>query len=509
MLSTDLKNQLKQYMALLESDITFEASLDESKASKDLREFLEDVVGLSERLSLIEKDYDLKPSFEILSNGESKGVRFAGTPLGHEFESFVLALLQVSGRAPKISEDLVQRIKDIDEELHFETIVSLTCHNCPDVVQALNIMAVLNPKISHTMIEGGSFEDLVEERNIMAVPTVFKNGEVFHSGRISFEDLLIKITGEKKKTDFSKYKKFDVLVVGGGPAAGSAAIYSARKGLKTGILCDEFGGQVNETLGIENIIGTKYTEGPKYMQEVKAHAESYDIDIIEGHMAEDFIKDEDSIKLSIDSGDNLSTKSLIIATGARWRLLGIKGETEFRNKGVAYCTHCDGPLFKDKKIAVIGGGNSGIEAAIDLASIGREVTVLEFADHLNADQVLQDKLMSFDNVKVITSAQTTSIDGEDKVRGLTYTDRTTGDSHSMELDGVFILVGLNPNTEWIGDKLEKNKMGEIIVGKDGSTSVPGIFAAGDCTDVLFKQIVISLGQGATAGLGAFNYLIRQ
>lgn len=509
MLSKDLKNQLSQYLALLESDITFQASFDKSKASKDLKEFLDDVLGLSDRLSLVEKDHELSPSFEILKDGKSKGVRFAGTPLGHEFESFVLALLQVSGRAPKIKEDQVQAIKAIDEKIHFETIVSLSCHNCPDVVQALNIMAVLNPNISHTMIEGGAFEDLVEERKVMAVPTVFKNGEVFNSGRISFDDLLSKISGEKKKTDFSKYDKFDVLVVGGGPAAGSAAIYAARKGLKTAIVCDEFGGQVNETLGIENIIGIKYTEGPKYMAQVKDHAKSYDIEIIEGFMAEDFTKNDEDFKLKLESGDELKAKSLIIATGARWRLLGIKGEVELRNKGVAYCTHCDGPLFKDKKIAVIGGGNSGIEAAIDLASIGKEVTVLEFADHLNADQVLQDKLKELSNVKVITSAQTSSIDGEDKVTGLTYTDRKTGESHSLDLDGVFILVGLDPNIEWTKDKLDKNKMGEILVDKNGSTSIPGVFAAGDCTDVAFKQIVISLGSGATAGLGAFNYLIRQ
>lgn len=509
MLSKDLKNQLSQYLALLESDLTFEVSLDQSQASKDLKTFLEEVVDLSPRLSMVEKPSDLSPSFDIISKDESKGVRFAGTPLGHEFESFVLALLQVSGRAPKISEDQVARIMAIDEEIHFETVVSLTCHNCPDVVQALNIMSVLNPKISHTMIEGGAFEDLVEERKVMAVPTVFKNGQVFHSGRISFDDLLEKISGAKKKVDFDKYQDLDVLVVGGGPAAGSAAIYAARKGLKTAIVCDEFGGQVNETLGIENIIGTQYTEGPKYMAQVKDHAESYKIEIIEGFLAEDFDKEDNGFRLRLDSKDSLFSKSLIVATGARWRLLGIKRETELRNKGVAYCTHCDGPLFKDKRIAVIGGGNSGIEAAIDLASIGREVTVLEFADKLNADQVLQNKLKEFSNVKVITSAQTTSIDGEDKVRGLTYTDRKTGESHSLNLDGVFILVGLDPNTEWMGDKVEKNKMGEILTEKDGSTSIPGLFAAGDCTDVTYKQIVISLGSGATAGLSAFNYLIRK
>ncbi len=510
MLTSQLKEQLRQYLELLESDITFEASLDGSKASEDLREFLNDVVGLSDRLSLIEKERDLTPSFEILANGGSKGVVFAGTPLGHEFESFVLALLQVSGRAPKISQEEVEIIKSIDEDIHFETIVSLTCQNCPDIVQALNIMSVLNPRISHTMIEGGAFEDLVEERKILSVPAVYKNGEAFHTGRASLKSLLEKLTGSKKKLDVKKYGTFDVLVVGGGPAAASAAIYTARKGLKTGIVCGEFGGQVNDTLGIENIIGTKYTEGPKYMEQVRDHVASYKIDLIEGFLAEDFIKEEDtSISLVLDSKDKLSTQSLIIATGARWRLIGIPGETKFRNKGVAYCTHCDGPLFKDKNIAVIGGGNSGVEAAIDLAQLGKKVTLLEFADSLKADRVLQDKLRSLANVEIITNAQTTSIDGDDKVSGLTYKDRESGQSHHIDVQGVFILVGLDPNTEWTKDKLEKNKMREILVAKDGSTNVEGVFAAGDCTDTFYKQIVIALGSGASAGLGAFNYLIRK
>lgn len=509
MLDQELKNQLKQYLSLLESDISFAVSLDESESSKKLREFLEDVRVLSDRISIVEKNHNLIPSFEILSDNKSKGVRFAGIPMGHEFESFVLALLQVSGRKPKVSDDLIEKIKAIDYEINFETIVSLTCHNCPDVVQALNIMAVLNPNISHTMIEGGEFKDFVDEKNIMAVPSVFKNGEFFHSGRISLEDLLLKISGDKKEIKIKTDEIFDVLIVGGGPAASTSAIYTARKGLKTAILCDKFGGQVNDTLAIENITGIKYTEGPKYMKDIKENLLDLKVDIIEGFMADDFDKDHDTFIVKTNSDQNIKSKSLIIATGARWKLLGIKGEVELKNKGVAYCTHCDGPLFKDKKIAVIGGGNSGIEAAIDLSKIGKEVFVLEFLDQLQADKILQDKLNSLENVKVITSAQTTSIDGEDKVRGLTYIDRKTNESHSLDVDGVFILIGLNPNTEWVKDKLSTNKMGEIIVGKDGLTSYDGVFAAGDCTDTLYKQIVIALGSGASAGLMAFNYLIRK
>lgn len=510
MLQEDLKNQLKQYLELLESDVTFSVSLDEESDSKEMRDFLEDVTSLSNRLSIKEEKHELTPSFELLKNGEKVGIRFAGIPLGHEFQSFVLALLQASGRKPKISDEDIERIKSIEEEINFTTFVSLTCHNCPDVVQSLNIMSVLNPKISHTMVEGGSFKELAEKKNVMAVPFVFKNDEEFSGGKISLKEILDKLDVKKVSTDRKQVGLLDVLVLGGGPAAGTAAIYSARKGIKTAIVCKEFGGQVNETLGIENVPGIKYTEGPKYMASMKEHVKSYPVEIFEGVLAESFKKLENqNIEVSLSDGSILESKSVIIATGARWRLLKIKGETELKNKGVAYCPHCDGPLFKDKKVAVIGGGNSGVEAAIDLANLAKEVVVIEYADKLNADQVLQDKLYSLKNVEVITSAQTTEISGETKVTGLDYNNRLTSESHHLDLDGVFILVGLVPNTEWINGQLEMTRLGEIITKKDGSTNIEGVFAAGDCTDQMFKQIVISEGSGATAALGAFNYLMRK
>ena len=509
-LDNNLIAQLKQYLTLLEQPVTFKISLDQSDNSQQVKEFLEEIVVLSDKLSIQEVDAELKPSFSLESQGKESGIRFAGLPLGHEFASFVLALLQVGGRAPKIDDAVKQRIQAIDKELHFETVVSLSCHNCPEVVQSLNIMSVLNDKISHTMIEGGMFQDLVEERQVMAVPTVFLNKEEFESGRMSMEDLLDKVGAEKEALDTSAIKPFDVLVIGGGPAGASAAIYAARKGIRTGLIAEEFGGQVNETLGIENFIGTPYTEGPKLMAQVKEHVQEYPIELIEREMVESIAKQNDGqIQVNLVSGGQLSSQTLIVATGARWRLINVPGEKEFRNKGIAYCPHCDGPLFKDKHVVVIGGGNSGVEAALDLAGLAKQVTVLEFADTLKADQVLQDRMAEKSNIKVITNANTTEISGDGKVEGLDYTDRTTGESHHIDCQGVFILVGLIPNTEFLADTVEKNKFGEILIDNHGATSVEGVFAAGDCTDVAYKQIIISMGAGATAALGAFDYLIRK
>lgn len=506
-LDSSLKNQLSQYLQLLENPISLVVSLDDSDNSIKLKEFVDEIAELSEKITVKEGQLQYTPSFAVDRENEESGVVFAGIPLGHEFESLVLALLQVAGRAPKISDEQVQRIKSIDKELKFETIVSLTCHNCPEVVQALNIMSVLNPKISHTMIEGGTFQEMVEKRGVMAVPTVFLDGQELMAGRTNLDQILDKVAGPKDSKELEGLEEFDVLVVGGGPAAGSAAIYAARKGLSTAIVCDEFGGQVKETLGIENITGTVYTEGPKYMDQVRAHVAEYNIKIFEGYKAEDIEKNE-SIKVKLNNGSEISAKTAIIATGARWRLLGIPGETELKNKGVAYCVHCDGPLFKGKKVAVIGGGNSGVEAAIDLAAIAGQVILLEYGSKLNADEVLQDKLRQLPNVEIIVNAATTSIDGETKVTGLTYTDRESNESISKEIDGCFIQVGLVPNTEFLADKVEKTKIGEIIVDPQGQTSIEGLFAAGDCTNTAFKQIVIALGSGATAALGANNYLVR-
>lgn len=504
MLEQNIKDQVKQYLQLLEKEVVFTLSLDNSEDSLELNKFVEEIAGLSEKIHIKKDKLKYTPSFSI-SSDKINGITFAGIPLGHELESFILALLQVGGRAPKIDDEQVARIKSINKKLEFETVVSLSCHNCPDVVQALNIISVLNENITHTMIDGSMFQDYVEKLGVMAVPACFLNGESFHNGKTSLNNILDKITDSKRELNLADKPIYDVLVVGGGPAGATAAIYAARKDVKTGLISEEFGGQVKNTMAIENITGIPYTEGPKYMDQVKEHVLKYGVDILDDIKIES-VKKYDLIELHCEQGI-IKTKTLIVATGARWRLIEIPGETEFKNKGVAYCTHCDGPLFKDKSVAVIGGGNSGIEAAIDLASIAKNVLVLEFLPELKADQILQKKLKSFSNVKIVTNASTKAITGDTKVEGIEYEDRITGELHKEEIQGCFIQVGLVPTTEWI-DCVDKNSRGEIIVDNQGATNVPGIYAAGDCTDVVFKQIVIAQGTGATAALGAYNYLIR-
>lgn len=509
MLDNETKEQLQQYLALLESEIVFSASLDESDDSKKVQEFLTEVAEMDTKITIEGKSLTRTPSFEInRKDGEASGIIFAGLPMGHEFTSFILALLQVGGRAPKIDDNVAQQIKSIDRTLNFETYVSLTCHNCPDVVQALNIMAVLNPKIAHTMIEGSMYQHEVDEKEIMAVPTVFLNGETFDSGRMTIEQIIEKVSGPMSADEFADKETFDVLVIGGGPAGASSAIYAARKGIKTGMVVETFGGQVLETLGIENVIGTPYVEGPQLMRQVEDHVKQYDVDIMKGQRAKS-IQKNDLIEVELENGAQLKAKTAILSTGARWRAINVPGEKEFKNKGIAYCPHCDGPLFKDKEVVVIGGGNSGIEAAIDLAGLAKHIYVLEFLPELKADQVLQDKLYSLSNVTVITNAATKEITGSSHVEALTYTDRLTNEEHTLNVEGVFILIGLMPNTEWLSGTVELSDRGEILVDKHGATSVDGIFAAGDCTDSAYKQIIISMGSGATAALGAFDYLIRQ
>ena len=468
------------------------------------------MASLSEKIKVEEKKLKYTPSFDLKGDFDHGEIIFAGLPLGHEFASFALALLQVGGISPKVDDKTIQRIKSLDESMDFETVVSLSCHNCPDVVQALNIMAIINPKINHTMIEGGMFKDLAESREVLAVPAIFKDGNFFEGGKQSMDNLLDLLGSEKDTSHFENKGIFDVLVIGGGPAAATAGIYAARKGLKTGILADEFGGQVNETLAIENIPGFKYTEGPDFMVQMKDQVSSLGVDIMTGALANDIkrLENEKVVEISLDNDITLRAKTVILATGARWRLIGIPGEVEFRNKGVAYCTHCDGPLFKDKPVAVIGGGNSGVEAAIDLAAMASKVTVLEFLPELKADKILQDKLRSLENVEIITNAQTTGLYGDGKVENLEFTDRVSGEEKNIDIDGCFIQVGLVPNTEWLKESdLDLNKFGEIPTNKDGSTNIEGVFAAGDATETAFKQIVIAAGTGATAALGAFNYLV--
>lgn len=509
-LTPDIKNQLKQYLDLLESDIVFQENLGDDQNSKNVKEFLEEIANMSSKITIEEKSLTRQPSFKIAQLDKESGVEFAGIPLGHEFTSFVLALLQVSGRPPKIEQELANQIKAIDKELHFETYVSLSCHNCPDVVQAFNIMSVLNPKISHTMIEGGMFQDEVKERGIMAVPTVYLDNQVFSSGRTTVEQLLEKITGPASADNFSEKGVYDVLVIGGGPAGNSSAIYAARKGLKTGLLAETFGGQVMETVGIENMIGTLYTEGPKLMAQIEEHTKSYNVDIIKVQLATSIAKKEDLIEVTLANGAVLQAKTAILALGAKWRNINVPGEDEFRNKGVTYCPHCDGPLFEGKDVAVIGGGNSGMEAALDLAGLCKQVTVLEFLPEVKADQVLQDRAAKTNNLTIITNAATKDIVGQDHVTGLNYTDRESQEEKHIDLEGVFVQIGLIPNTQWLKDSgIELTDRGEIVVDGHGSTNIPGIFAAGDCTNSIYKQIIISMGSGATAAIGAFDYLIRQ
>ncbi len=506
MLDANIKAQLAQYLELLESDILIKVSTGSDQVSQDTQALVDEIASMSPKIKVESTELQRTPSFSINRIGEDTGVTFAGIPLGHEFTSLVLALLQVSGRPPKVAENLIDQVKNIRGEYHFETYVSLTCHNCPDVVQALNLMSILNPGITHTMIEGGAYKEEVESKNIMAVPTVFLNGESFGGGRMTLEEILAKMGNAPDAQELSNKEPFDVLVVGGGPSGASAAIYAARKGIRTGIVADRFGGQIMDTLGIENFIGTKYTEGPKLAASLEEHVNEYDIDVMNLQRAKR-IEKKDLIEVELENGAVLKGKTVILSTGARWRNVDVPGEAEFKNKGVAYCPHCDGPLFAGKDVAVIGGGNSGIEAAIDLAGIVNHVTVLEFLPELKADSVLQERLYSLPNVTVIKNAQTKEITGTDKVNGISYMDRNTEETHHIELQGVFVQIGLVPNTDWLGETVERVR-GEIVVDNRGATSLPGVFAAGDCTNSPYKQIIISMGSGATAALSAFDYLIR-
>jgi len=506
MLEADIKQQLDQYLQLMEGDVVLRVSVGDDAVSKEMLDLVNELASMSSRISVEHVTLVRTPSFSVNRPSEETGIVFAGIPLGHEFTSLVLALLQVSGRAPKVDADAIKQIQNIQGTYHFESYISLSCHNCPDVVQALNVMSVLNPNISHTMIDGGAFKAEVEAKEIMAVPTVFLNGEAFGNGRMSLEEILAKLGTGPDASAFDNKDPYDVLVIGGGPAGSSAAVYAARKGIRTGIVAERFGGQVMDTMGIENFIGTSYTEGPKLVASLEEHVKEYGIDVMNLQRAKRLEK-KDLVEVELENGAVLKSKSVILSTGARWRNVNVPGEAEFKNKGVAYCPHCDGPLFEGKRVAVIGGGNSGIEAAIDLAGIVKHVTVLEFAAELKADQVLQDRLHSLPNVTVVTNAQTTEITGTDKVNGISYLSRETNETHHVELEGVFVQIGLVPNTDWL-DSVERNNFGEIVVDRHGATNVPGVFAAGDCTNSAYKQIIISMGSGATAALGAFDYMIR-
>ena len=506
-LEAEIKAQLGQYLQLLEGDVLLKVSAGSDNVSRDMLALVDELSTMSSNIKVEHAQLERTPSFSVNRIGEESGITFAGIPLGHEFTSLVLALLQVSGRAPKVDQKVIDQIKSVEGTYHFDSYISLSCQNCPEVVQALNLMSVLNPNISHTMIDGGAFKEEVESKDIMAVPTVFMNGESFSSGRMSLEELLAKLGSAPDATEFEDKEPYEVLVVGGGPAGASAAIYAARKGIRTGIVAERFGGQVLDTLSIENFISVKHTDGPKFAASLEEHVKEYDIDVMNLQRVKRLEK-KDFIELELENGAVLKGKTVILSTGARWRNIGVPGEDEFKNKGVAYCPHCDGPLFAGKDVAVIGGGNSGVEAAIDLANIVNHVTVLEYNTELKADSVLQDRLRSLPNVTVLTNARTQEITGTDKVNGMSYLDLATGDIKQIELSGVFVQIGLVPNTDWLGDTVERTQYGEIVIDQRGATNVPGVFAAGDCTNIPYKQIIISMGAGATASLSAFDHLIR-
>ena len=514
MLDATIKGQLKSYLERLQQPIELVASLDDSTKSQELHGLLEDIDSLSDKVQVRLDGHDARrPSFTVGRPEESARIRFAGIPLGHEFTSLVLALLQTGGHPPKVEPSVIEQIRAITGTFRFETFISLSCHNCPDVVQALNLMAVLNPGISSTMIDGAVFQKEVDERQIMAVPTVYLNGEPFGQGRMTLEEIVAKIdTGAaaREAEKIAGKAAFDVLVVGGGPAGAAGAIYAARKGLRTGVVAERFGGQVLDTLAIENFISVKETDGPKLAGGLEQHVRDYEVDIMNLQRAEALSSCPDGLtEVRLASGATLKSKTVILSTGARWRNMNVPGEQQYKARGVAYCPHCDGPLFKGKRVAVIGGGNSGVEAAIDLAGIVAHVTLLEFDPALRADAVLQNKLRSLPNVRIITQAQTIEVTGDgEKVNGLVYKDRVNSEKHTVELEGIFVQIGLLPNTDWLKGTLNLSPRGEIEVDNRGQTSMAGVFAAGDCTTVPYKQIIIAMGEGAKASLSAFDYLIR-
>ena len=515
-LDITIKNQLQDYMTRLVNPIKLLANLDETASSQEMLEMLEEVASLSEKITL-NKETDVSkriPSFEVNRETDVTGITFAGIPSGHEFTSFALALLQAGGHPLKIDAEKIEQIKNIQGKFHFETYISLSCHNCPDVVQALNAMSIINSNISHVMIDGALFQKEVEDKQIMAVPTIFLNDKHFGQGRMELDEIVNKIDSSaslKEAEKISKKETYDILIVGGGPAGASAAVYSARKGLRTGIVSERFGGQVMDTLGIENFISVKATEGPKLVTALEEHVKEYDVDIMNLQRAKSIQKNDENalFEVELENGGKLKSKSVIVATGARWRELNVPGEKEFKGKGVAYCPHCDGPLFKGKHVAVIGGGNSGVEATIDLANIVGHVTLFEFAPELKADDILQKRLYSLPNVDVILNAQTLEVLGTEKVNSMIYLDRKTNEKKTIPLEGIFIQIGLLPNTDFVKNTVDLSKFGEIIIDSHGQSSLKGLFAAGDATTVPYKQIIIAMSEGAKASLGAFDYLIRQ
>ncbi|KZN53076.1 hypothetical protein N474_22025 [Pseudoalteromonas luteoviolacea CPMOR-2] len=514
MLDAQIKSQLEEHFKQITSPVELKVALDSSNKSNELNSLAHDLASLNAYISVVE-NYDMnarRPSMVVSSTKNNTELSFAGVPMGHEFTSLILALLHSGGHPSKLNDDELEIIQSINKTLNFEVYVSLSCQTCPQVVQALNVLAANNPNIKSTMIDGALFQQEVAEREIMAVPSVYLNGELFSQGAVGLSDILKKLDANSIQREVDKLNDkapFDVLVIGGGPAGASSAVYAARKGLNTGVVAERFGGQVADTMSIENFISVKETEGPKLVAQLEQHVKEYDVDIMTSNKVASIARNE-YLDIELENGAKLKAKSIVISTGARWRNVNVPGESEYKGRGVAYCPHCDGPLFKGKPVAVIGGGNSGIEAAIDLANIVEHVTVLEFANELKADQVLIDKAKSISNIVIHTNAQTTEITGDEKkVTGLRYVDRSSGQEQLLSIAGVFVQIGLVPNSEWLqGSDVDLNQFGEIEIDSKGSTSMQGVFAAGDVTTTPFKQIVIAMGSGATASLGAFEYLIR-
>jgi alkyl hydroperoxide reductase subunit F len=517
MLDQDLKTQLVAYLQRVTQPFEMVASLDDSDTAREMLDLLQTIQSLRSDMITLKTDGTgaRKPSFTVQRTGSTNSLRFAGLPLGHEFTSLVLALLWTGGHPPKVEADVLDSIRALDGDFNFDVYMSLTCHNCPDVVQALSLMAIFNPKVKTTVIEGGAFQEEVARRDIMAVPMVFLNGQMFNSGRMTLEEVIAKLDTGAAARDAAKMAAqapYEVLIVGGGPAGAAAGVYAARKGIRTGIAAERFGGQVNDTMAIENFVSVLETDGPKFAAALEAHVRAYDVQIMNLQRADKLIPASTPgglIEVQLANGGSLKSKTVILSTGARWRNVNVPGEAEYKNKGVAYCPHCDGPLFKGKRVSVIGGGNSGVEAAIDLAGIVAHVTLIEFDTKLRADAVLVNKLRSLPNVTIHVNAQTTEITGDgQRVNGLSYKDRATEAVHHVELEGVFVQIGLVPNTEWLKGTLELSRHGEIMVDAKGATSLPGVFAAGDATTVPYKQIIIATGDGAKAALSAFDYLMR-
>ena len=516
MLDATMKQQLGAYLNNLRNPISLLVAVDGSPKAKELEELAREIAELNDKISVStteEKINGRAPVMAIAKEDNAPRVFFAGIPLGHEFTSLVLALLQAGSHPSKEDQALQDQAKELTRELNFEVYVSLSCHNCPDVVQSINLIAALNPMVTATMIDGGVFQQEVTEKDILAVPALYLNGEPLANGKQTLADILnlVDDDADAKAAEALKDKDpFDVLVVGGGPAGASAAIYAARKGIRTGIVADRFGGQVSDTVGIENFISVPYTEGPKLVAHLEEHVKQYDVDVMKAQKAVGLRKTDAGLtEVELANGAVLASKSVILATGARWREMNVPGEQEYKAKGVCFCPHCDGPLFKGKKVAVIGGGNSGIEAAIDLAGIVEHVTVLEFSDTLRADAVLVKKAQNTANINIIKMAMTTEVLGDgNKVIGLKYKDRATDETHVVDVAGIFVQIGLVPNTEFLKETVGLTERGEIVIDGHGQTNVPGVFAAGDCTNVAYKQIIISMGAGATAALGAFDHLIR-